>query len=389
MSKGLCVMVNQLYILRGLNFSYYSTQAILLPFLPLYFLAKGLTMVEIGFLMTIGPFVAIFAQPMWGYISDRFKTVKSVILLLWILTILSSVGLFMADHFVEYFIYVLLLFFFMMPSMPLLDSISIKVTESRGASYGSVRLWGSVGFTVTAVVSGLIMASIGGIENIRLIYWSIWILPMILIIFLRDEPAPGVTITAKAVYSIFRNRQFLWFLLLVFILMMPHRLNDSLFGVYLGDLGASDKMIGLAWALAAVSEVPTFAILGRYLHRFHELALLSVVSFLYVIRWILYGMISDPGILMYLQASHSITFAVFWIVAIQYVVRLVPKELRSTGQSFFSAVFIGLAGISGGLVGGALNEQFGGASMYYFGAVMALIGGILFLLTHAYNRKRI
>lgn len=378
----------QIPTLRGLNFSYYATQAVLLPFLPLYFIAKGLSTVEVGLLMTIGPFVAVFAQPVWGYISDRLKTVKKVIFLLWILTILSSIGLFQADTFIEFFIYSLFIYFFMIPSVPLLDSISIQSTQRLNLSYGSVRLWGSVGFTTLALVTGFLIGYIGGIENIHYIYWSLWVLPMGLLFLLKDEPSVGISITLKSVYSVFKNQQFLWFLLMVFIISVPHRLNDSLFGVYLSELGATEQMIGWAWALAAASEIPTFALLSKFMHRFHELALLCLVSLIYTVRWLLYALILDPWVLLFLQATHTITFAVFWIVSIHYVIRLVPAELRSTGQSIFSAVFLGLAGITGGLVGGALHDQWGGDSMYYFGAILALIAGALFLITHLYQRKR-
>jgi PPP family 3-phenylpropionic acid transporter len=378
----------QILTLRGLNFSYYATQAVLLPFLPLYFIAKGLSTVEVGLLMTIGPFVAIFAQPVWGYISDRLKTVKKVVFLLWVMTIISSIGLFQAESFIEFFMYSLLIYFFMIPSVPLLDSISIKSTERLSMSYGSVRLWGSVGFTTIAVLSGFVIGFIGGIENIHFIYWSLWVLPMVLLFFLEDEPSVGISITLESVYSVFKNKQFIWFLLMAFIISVPHRLNDSLFGVYLSELGATEQMVGWAWALAAASEIPTFALLSRFMHRFHELGLLCLVSLIYMLRWLIYGMIIDPWILLFLQATHAVTFAVFWIVSIHYVVRLVPAELRSTGQSIFSAVFLGLAGITGGLVGGALHDQWGGDSMYYFGAIFALVAGVLFLFTHMYQRKR-
>jgi PPP family 3-phenylpropionic acid transporter len=378
----------QLFALKGLNFSYYATQAILLPFLPLYFAGQGYSAFQVGLLMMIGPFAAMFAQPLWGYVSDRLNTVKKIILLLWVLTIVSSIGLFYAEGFLISFIFALLLFFFMIPSVPLLDSITIQSTERMSRSYGSVRLWGSVGFTLIALVSGTVLGFIGGIDNIQYIYWALWIVPMMLLIFLKDEPSNGARVSLQSLRSIFRNGPFLWFLLMVFVIMIPHRMNDGLLVLYLNDLGATDTMVGWAWALAAISEIPTFALLARYMHRFHELALLGIVSILYTIRWAAYAWTDEPWLLLYLQASHSITFAAFWIVSIHYAVRLVPQELRSTGQSLLSAVFLGLAGITGGLIGGWINGEWGGSAMYSFGAVLTFISSILLLGTHAYYRKR-
>jgi PPP family 3-phenylpropionic acid transporter len=380
-------MNKQIWTLRGLNLTYYATSAVLMPFLPLYFGQKGYSSSQIGLLMMVGPFVAIFAQPLWGYLSDRYNTLKLIIGGLWILTIMSSIGIFLTDAYIWAFIFMLMLYFFMLSSVPLLDSGTIKAAVQSGKSYGSVRLWGSIGFTGVALSSGYILTALGGVQYISWLYWSVWILPLILLLFMKDDKVSGKQISLKAAGSIFKNRPFLWFLLLVFLLMVPHRMNDGLFVLYLKDLGASDNMAGWGWALAALGEVPIFALLGRYMHRFHEMALLGIVGILYTIRWLLYGWITDPTALMFMQLSHSVTFAVFWIVAMHCAVRLVPEEMRSTGLALFSAVFLGLAGITGGFVGGFIKDNWGGQWMYLLGAGMTAVAAVLFLGTHAYSRK--
>lgn len=380
-------MNKQIWTLSGLNFTYYATSAVLMPFLPLYFGLKGYSSSQIGLLMMVGPFIAIFAQPLWGYLCDRYNTLKFIIFGLWMMTVASSIGIFQTDAFVWAFIFMLLLYFFMLSAVPLLDSLTIKGAEQNGRSYGSLRLWGSIGFTAVAIISGFILEALGGVQHIAWVYWSAWTLPLILLLFLKDEKGSGKKISIKAVGSIVKNRPFLWFLLLVFLLMVPHRMNDGLFVLYLKDLGGSDSMAGWGWALAAIGEVPVFALLGRYMHRFHEMALLGIVAILYAIRWLLYSWITDPTSLMFMQLSHSVTFAVFWIVALQYAVRLVPEEMRSTGLALFSAVFLGLAGITGGFVGGYVKDLWGGQWMYLLGACVAALAAMLFLGTHAYERK--
>ncbi|TBL81411.1 MFS transporter [Paenibacillus thalictri] len=380
-------MNKQLLTLRALNMFYFATNAILTPFLPVYFAEKGYSSSEIGLLMMFGPFVAIFAQPLWGYLSDRYHKLKLIIFVLWSLSVMASVGVFMLDGFTYSFVFMLLLNFFLLPSNPLLDSIVIKTTLQAGVPYGTVRMFGSLGFTLVAMSSGFILAKLGGVHNIPYLYWGLWVMPLLLLLLLRDERSGGTRITLRSFGSVMGNKPFLWFLVMIFILTVPHRMNDVLAGLYLKELGASDSMLGWAWALAALSEVPTFALLGRYLHRFHELALLSIVAVLYTVRWLLYYAISDPFLIMLLQASHCITYAVFWIVSVQYAVRLVPEELRSTGQSLLSAVFLGLAGITGGTIGGLIQDRWGGQYMYAFGAVLTLLAALLLIGTHVYMRK--
>ncbi|HZG56841.1 MFS transporter [Paenibacillus sp.] len=379
-------MNRQLVIVKALNALYYCSNAVLLPYLPLYFAFKGFSAVQVGLLMMVGPCAAIVAQPVWGYVSDRFQTVKWVLALLWSLQLICSVAMFVASGFAPTFVFVTLLYFFLMPSSPLLDSLTIRMSEEAGVGYGTVRMWGSIGFCIFSVLAGGILVAIGGVENLQWIYWGIWVFPLALAMFLKDVKIAAPPVTLRSLAVVGRNRTLLWFLLLVFVLMVPHRMNDAFLGLYLTDLGATEQMVGLAWALAALSEVPTFYLLHRYMRRVHELALLGAVGLLYVVRWLLYSIVSDPFLLMFLQASHSITYAVFWISAVAYVVRVVPTELRSTGQSILSAVFVGLAGLASGAFGGWMEGWGGYDAAYFVGAFIAAAAGVGFLLTHAAQR---
>jgi PPP family 3-phenylpropionic acid transporter len=381
-------MDRQILTLRGLNFWYYGTSAVLLPFLPLYLETKGYTSSQIGFFMMIGPCVAILAQPLWGYLSDRFHTVKKVILLLWSLTVLSSVGLFVTGGYTLTLLFVLLMYFFMQPSVPLLDSITIKSVSKRGISYGSVRLWGSIGFTAVTLVAGTLLNALGGVSRIPYLYWIIWIVPLALLFYLKDEPSNGERITLQTLSFIGKNKAFLWFLAMVFVISVPHRMNDVMLGLYMKQLGATDSMIGWAWSLAAVVEIPAFALLNRYLARVHEYSLIGVAAALFSIRWLFYYASTDPWELLVLQAGAAVTFAVFWISAVHYTVRVMPEQVGSTGQSLLAMVFLGLAGITGGVVGGWLNDHFGGPAMYAFSSMVSLIASVLFFLTQLLSRRQ-
>lgn len=381
-------MEKQLLTLRGLNFWVYATSAVLLPFLPLYFGSKGYTSSQVGFLMNVGPLVAIFAQPIWGYLSDRWHTVKKIVLLLWGLTIVCSIGLFGSTSYGLTLSFVLLMYFFQQPSMPLLDSITVRAVQKRGASYGSVRLFGSLGFTAVSLTGGTLLGMLGGISRIPYLYWATWIVPLLLLIPLRDEPTGGERMSLKTMGQIVRNKEFLWFLMLVLLISVPHRMNDVLLGLYMKQYGASDNMVGWAWALAAIVELPAFALLNRVLRRVHEYALIGIASLLFALRWLGYALAGDAWTLLALQAGASVTFAVFWIAAVHYTARMLPEHLGATGQSLLAMVFLGLAGMIGGMTGGWLNDSFGGGSMYVFGSVTALIAGIGCLATHFVASRR-
>jgi len=377
----------QLGTLRGLQFWTFATNGVAAPFLPLYFDNQGYTSAQIGVLMMIGSLLAIFFQPLWGYMSDRMQTVKKVVFLLWSIALLCSIGLFLSESYAYTFWFVLLMYFFLQPSYPLLDSVSIQSAMRRGATYGSIRMFGSIGFASMALIGGYVLQLLGGISNLGFFLISVSFIPLILMLRLRDEPAEGKRMTIDLLKGILKNRTFLMFLMLVFLISIPQRMNDVMFGLYLLSNGGTDSMVGWGWAIAAGVELPAFLLINRYLKRIHEFALIGVVGILFSVRWFLYTVFTEPWMLLMLQAGAMVTFAVFWISAVHYTARILPVQLGATGQSVLAMVFIGLAGIVGSSVGGWLKDNYGGASMYFFAASVSLLGGIGFLFVHFSSRR--
>lgn len=347
--KELLIMKNkEIWSIKGLTFSFYATNALILPFLPILFEDRGFNASQIGLLMTIGPFVTIFAQPLWGYLSDRYQKIKLIIFLLCAMTLLSSIGVFQPTGYPLALLFMTLIYFFQTSAVPILDSLCIKSAQKASVSYGSIRLYGSIGFTIVAVTSGLWLQAIGGLQNLGYLYWAFWILPLIFIFFFKNEKVTGERISLLSVKQLIVSKKLLWFFFLIFIMMIPQRMSDGVLVLYLVELGAENAEVGWAWALVGIGEVITFSLLGRFLHKYNELIMLGVVSMCYTIRWALYGLVSNPLIIVALQLLTLVTWAAFWIVAVQYVTRLVPEALRSTGQAMLSMVFLGICGITGG-----------------------------------------
>lgn len=377
----------QLITLRGLQFWAFATNGVAAPFLPLYFDRQGYTSAQIGVLMMIGSLLAIFIQPVWGYVSDRLQTVKKVTFFLWSIAVLCGIGLFASQSYVLTFWFVLLMYFFLQPSYPLIDSVSIQSAARRGATYGSIRMFGSIGFASMALIGGYVLNLLGGISNLGYFMITVSVIPLILMLLLRDEPAEGERMTLDLLKGILKNKTFLLFLLLVFLISIPQRMNDVMFGLYLLSNGGTDSMVGWGWAIAAGVELPAFLLLNRYLKKIHEFALIGVVGILFSVRWFLYTVFTEPWMLLLLQGGAMVTFAVFWLSAVHYTARILPMQLCSTGQSVLAMVFMGLAGIVGSSVGGWLKDNYGGASMYIFAACVSLVAGIGFLLVQFASRR--
>ncbi len=74
------VTKQSIFSLKAFLYFFNSTVTLIISFLPIYFSDKGLTTAQIGMLLSIGPFAALLVQPLSGYLSDKFKTVKKVLI---------------------------------------------------------------------------------------------------------------------------------------------------------------------------------------------------------------------------------------------------------------------------------------------------------------------
>lgn len=177
-----------------------------------------------------------------------------------------------------------------------------------------------------------------------------------------------------------KNLHFSLFLFVAFFISLTHRTNDFYLGLYLKDIGGNESLIGWAFSVGVVTEAVVFATSVLWFRYFHELTFIMFAGLLYSIRFLLVSIIENPVHILFIQPLHGITFGIFYVAAFQYVTKVVPRELQSTGHVLLFTVFFGVSGIIGSLFGGMVLEQNGGIMLYKYLGLTAFIGsvGVLF-----------
>lgn len=360
--------------LSSFYFLFYSCFAFHYVFLPLLFQHNGLSIIQISIIMSAGMFVSILAQPLWGMVSDRNQTIKRPIIVLASCAFIASFFMFSASSFVYVLIFTCLFMSFMTPIQPLTDMLAVQFAARNGIDYGKMRLWGSLGFAVTAFLLGYI-TDVFGIESLGTLFAFLMIGVIVYTLTLDDIKVNKVHSKEKInILSITRNRKFLFFLLMVLLIGIPARMNDNLFGLYMNTLGASKTDIGTSFLFSAISEVPMFFIIGYILRKIQPLFLILIGSFLYIIRWIIYSIVHNPDLLLFLPLMQSVTFTFVFVGGLYYIAQFMPKHLMATSQAIFTAVFTGISSIIGSSVGGWILNSFGGPRVYHLSVVLTVIG---------------
>ncbi|SFB14465.1 MFS transporter, PPP family, 3-phenylpropionic acid transporter [Lentibacillus halodurans] len=372
--------------LKMLLFSFHATNTIIISFLPLYLEYKGLNGTEIGWVLAVGPLAAIVAQPFWGYMSDKYKTVKYILFICISGLLISSVVFFQMNSLVAILLAGFVFYFFTSPIGGLGDSLGQRRADELNISFGSIRTWGSIGFAVSSLIVGQILTEIG-IQYMIWPYLFFGTVALLVTFRLTDVKVDSDPVQFRDIKMLIQNKPLMLFLFFIMFITMTHRASDSFIGLYITQLGGSEGMVGVAWFVGVASEALVFALAGRWFRKYHTLMFVIIAGILYSVRWFVYAAVNEPIYIIILQFLHGITFGVFYLAALEYVTRLIPKLLQSTGHLMFYAIFFGISGIAGSLIGGALIDSYGGGTLYAVLGYSAAAGAIFLITYHALTSK--
>lgn len=373
--------------LRAFGFSTYATQAVIVSYIPLYFLDKGFTASQIGIIYSTGPFISIFANVLLGWASDKFQTIKKLLTLLLFGQLAMLALLFPVEHFAIICAVMMAFYFFQTPINPLSDSLYLLSARYTGTPYALIRIFGSLGFAISAFLFGLLLKEIGSEWTLPIALATISI-TIVISFCIHDYRGSSRKIDFSGFFQLLRKPNIFLFFFILLIVSVPHRMYEGFLGISLREMGASDSLVGLAWMISATSEIPILFLLGKYGHKFKELPLLVLACVLYAVRLWLLAELNNPNWVLVTQLMHSVTFGIYFSTVLRYISQIIPDEFRSSGQALFAVVWTGLAGVISGTFGGYVFEHLGRESFFHMGASLALLAGVGFLVSYYYNRSR-
>ena len=373
-------------LIANIYFFIYLAIAAWLPFYNLFLKDIGFSGTQTGLVAGLFQFTLFFIVPLWGALSDRFGNQKILRLCL-----AGSLVLLFNIQFIRGFgtmlLYMICLAFLHHPLGTLIDSLGIEHAHlSRKSSFGELRSWGSAGWVAGTVLLGMFLTS----HSTRLIFPAASGFMIIALLFtgwLRTPKRDTETderFTFEHAKQVFGNRR-LWvlFFLLLFFGMFSAPLNIFI-NLYYKDIGASNRIIGFAFAIQALFEIPFFIFGKRLLKKTGAPRIILLSIFTSAFRMMLYHLISNPNAALLVGALQGFSLSLFWVGIVEYLHNHVPSRLRATAQSLIWAFYTG-AGLSlGNITIGRLSDCMSMRQVMGLGAVAA---GLLLVIQWIYFRQ--
>jgi PPP family 3-phenylpropionic acid transporter len=362
----------------ALSATYFAHVGFFNPYLPLWLKDQGLGLFAISLLTSVQSFTRLFAPYAWGALSDRTGERVKLLRLGAMVALVAACGLWLSGGLLWLSIVLLVMFAHTSSLMSMSEAAMAHLVTQAGTfntkQYGRVRLWGSVGFLVTVLLAGSWFQRFGmhafpawTVATLLALVASTWWLPD-----LKEAPHPKEA--AVSVGVVLRQPATQWFFATMFFHVMSHMSVYVFLSLYLDQLGYGKTTIGLLWALGTLVEIGWFFTQSRWLPLLSLPGWLVLTAAATALRM---GLTASSAsvlpVLLLAQAMHAITFAAQHGACIALLTEQFPGRLRGRGQALYTVIGYGIPGVLGGVLGGALSEKYGLASVFWACCATGLI----------------
>lgn len=360
--------------LSSYYFMFFFAAGAFYPFLSLYLKSKGFSATEIGYVFAVGALVGIFVQPLVGMLSDAAHDYRNLIKLSVVLSAICVNGFLLSDHIIIAVLSQVVLVILMAPLMPVVDSIAVDQAPIHNYTYGQVRLWGAISWTIMNVVAGLIFKHVG-FDAIFPTYSILSIFTLIIVFRFPkiDRPKHVRAKVREGVKALIRNKLYLYFVFLGMLASILVAMNGAFLPIYYSKLGYPIELVGWNFAAASIVEIPLFIYIAKRVHRKNLVLLITLGALSFAIKYGLMGFAPPAPILIGLQALDGIGFVLTISAVMEIINLLTPDNVKATGQTIYSSIGGGVAGVVGNLVGGFVIDHQGPQILFWSMGVVGLL----------------
>ncbi len=336
------------FLIASFYFFYFAIIAVYVIFMPKVLDMVGYAPSEIGIIFAAAPLVR-FVIP-FAFIKG-LKLNRTVFYLALLLMVASSAAFFpMLHHFWGLLAANIFLGIGLSLVLPYIEVIALA--EIGKERYGKIRLYGSVGFIVVALVlvkfltsPEVALAYLLGTVILTVIF-GYWIVQ-----FEKRNMQPSRTESEGHELKLLSHWTLWVGLGLMQVSFGPFY---NFFTIYETDHGVSLDMTIWLWSFGVIVEIFMLYFQGPLLRR-NLLTILQISVLATAFRWTLVWLFPENLIIMFFaQGIHALSFALFHSAAISYLYSLYSE--KKLAQQFFFGISYGMGGFIGAVSSGYIYE---------------------------------
>jgi MFS transporter, PPP family, 3-phenylpropionic acid transporter len=372
------------------------TSGVFTPFFGAWLAWRGLSSDQIAIVLSAGLLLRVPIGPIVGVIADARNDRRAAMLLLYWVMLIGYGILSLTALPVFVILAGVITTVAMGAAVPLLESVSVRLSERYGFDYGRVRLWASSAFVVANILSGATISLYG--------FWAVapWLAAgagLCVLFTLRlpappaDRPPVDLSARLKATFGeareLLRSGAFLLFLAAASFDQGSHAFYYGYGGLHWRELGYSGLLIGILWPIGVFAEIALLSQALRVLRVMGPTRLLLYGGLGCVVRWTILAFDPPLPFVVFAQFLHGATFALAHLGAMFFILRAVPPRLAATAQSLYFVCYSGLVMGLATFASGSIYASYGGRAYLLMSAMGAVAMGFALLLARRWHGGRI
>lgn len=360
----------------------------------------------IGLIFFVMPLVSLIANIPAGILADKFRSGQHLITVfcLGVALFAALIGLAgedfarplgMGGRFVLIFVLLFLLHGCFYPISPMIDAETLQFLNrhSRRELYGTYRLWGTYGWSLSTILVG---GCLFLFPHDPLIFYSASLAFALMGIAAWSgiEGKPAAQPIRIPWNHLRRDRLFQGFLIFIFLVGVVSNASYLYTGYFFDDVMKTPLEIGIILGTWTIFEVPVMFFSRRLIDTLGNRWLIISGLFLNGIRMILFSLFTLETPYLWKWGAALLQgpgFGMLQLGIIDFVDRRAHPEMRATYMNIANVARSSLASAVGGVMGSWLIGKWGGASLMLAcgcGSVVLILWFGLLISHHGHRGKR-
>jgi nucleoside transporter len=330
----------------------------------------GFSGVQLGIIFSLLPLATIISPFVGGQFADRYFPSQKVIA---VLQLAGGVILILIANITAFTTMMWLMLLYCLvyaPTLALTNSIAFLNLKSSEKEFGSIRVWGTIGWIAAGWALAGWRALAKSPEGIAmkgdtLLLAGIFSLLMGLLSFGLPHTPPNKEGAKPWAFlealKMFKDRNFLIFCIISFVVATELQFYYVLTSPFLTSaaIGVNQKYVSAVMTIAQIAEIFVMAfMLSWALKKFGMRRTLTLGILAWPIRYIIF-MIGTPSWLVIASLSlHGFCYVFFFTAAYIYVDNIAPKDIRHSAQSLIAIIILGFGNFVGSLFCGWIQNLF-------------------------------
>ena len=385
--------------LKLLNWFVYMAVGASAPFILLYCKSlfstgQGIPAIKIiGVLFFIQPFFGIFANPVAGVLSDKFKIKDKILFFCAFMTFIGIVFLIIPGLAVcsecsllrKFFVVVtgiVLTGLFTGPINPLINTEVLDhlhaVKEDPG-NFGRYRVYGTISWVFISCVTGLVIDLSGALIVSIYLYGAGFLLLAII-------SCTGIKAKIKPIqipwHLLKKDTLFIKFLVFIFFSSFGLLSAYAYTSYFMDDLNFSFLVIGIAYGVSSIPEIPVMLTAGRIMQKIGNRKMIIYGTLLLILKILLIVVLSwfhIPVLIILPMLLHGAGYGLQLNGIVNFVDKCAHRDLKTTYMTLYTVFGLGLAKAFGNLFSSFIINILDSSWMMLLNAAIAALSLLFFI----------